>query len=209
MIHSRTPSALSQGRCSPYGVKWLIEKRYISAQELLEDSFTLGRTIIDSGFRPSFMVAIWRGGTPVGIVIQEMLSVLGIETDHIPIRTSLYDGIEQRSSKIRIHGLDYVIENLKPTDQLLLVDDVFDTGVTIKSVIAEIRHRAQDEVPSDIRTAVAWYKPDNNETDIVPDYFVQTTDQWLVFPHEVDGLSDEEILVHKPEAVGLIGRVRG
>ena len=64
------------------------EKIYISAQELLDDSFQLGLEIIDSQFRPDFIVAIWRGGTPVGIAIQEILTYFSIETDHIAIRTS-------------------------------------------------------------------------------------------------------------------------
>jgi hypothetical protein len=49
------------------------EKRYLTAQELLNDSFELGLRIYKSGFRPSFIIAIWRGGTPVGIAVQEIL----------------------------------------------------------------------------------------------------------------------------------------
>ncbi|MEJ2176579.1 MAG: hypoxanthine phosphoribosyltransferase, partial [Gammaproteobacteria bacterium] len=58
------------------------EKHYISAQALLEDSFRLGVEIINSGFRPDFIVGIWRGGTPVGIAIQELLEHYNIQTDH-------------------------------------------------------------------------------------------------------------------------------
>ena len=73
-----------------------IEKRYISAQQLLEDSFRLGVEILNSGFRPHFIVGVWRGGTPVGIAVQEMLDFFGVETDHIAIRTSYYEGIGRR-----------------------------------------------------------------------------------------------------------------
>ena len=45
------------------------EKRYVTAQELLLDSFQLGLRIFKSGFRPSFIIAIWRGGTPGGIAV--------------------------------------------------------------------------------------------------------------------------------------------
>ncbi len=37
-------------------------KLYLTAQQLLEDSFRLGAKVLASGFRPSFIVAIWRGG---------------------------------------------------------------------------------------------------------------------------------------------------
>ena len=44
-----------------------------------------------------------------------------------------------------------------------------------------------------------WYKPQNNTTDIVPDYYVNESDEWLVFPHEIAGLSEEEIRAGKGE----------
>ena len=41
----------------------MVEKTYISASELLRDSFLLGRQIIETEFRPDFIVGVWRGGT--------------------------------------------------------------------------------------------------------------------------------------------------
>ena len=73
-----------------------IDKIYISANELLSDSFKLGVQIHNSGFRPDFIVGVWRGGTPVGIAIQEILSYLGNDTDHISIRTSSYQGLNKQ-----------------------------------------------------------------------------------------------------------------
>ena len=37
-----------------------------------------------------FIVGLWRGGSPVGIGVQDCLEYLGVETDHIAIRTSLH-----------------------------------------------------------------------------------------------------------------------
>jgi hypothetical protein len=48
-----------------------ITKKYITADELLLDSFQLGVDIYNSGFRPNFIVGVWRGGTPVGIINQK------------------------------------------------------------------------------------------------------------------------------------------
>ena len=36
-----------------------------------------------------------------------------------------------------------------------------------------------------------------------PDYFVHQTEDWLIFPHELDGLSREEILENKTGLRGL------
>ena len=57
------------------------EKIYISAQGLLSDSFRLGLEIYNTGFRPDFIVGIWRGGTPVGIAVKEILDFCGVNTD--------------------------------------------------------------------------------------------------------------------------------
>ena len=57
------------------------KKQYLTAQELLIDSFELGLRIFKSGFRPSFIIGVWRGGTPVGIAVQEILDHLGVKTD--------------------------------------------------------------------------------------------------------------------------------
>lgn len=65
-----------------------MEKRYIQAQQLLEDSYRLAWNIFESGYRPNYIVGVWRGGAPIGIAVQEFLDVLGVESDHIAIRTS-------------------------------------------------------------------------------------------------------------------------
>ena len=43
-----------------------------------------------------------------------------------------------------------------------------------------------------------YYKPSRNRSSIQPDYCVRRVEEWLVFPHELQGLSREEILAHKP-----------
>lgn len=186
----------------------MVEKIFISAQELLEDSFRLGIKILESGFKPNFIVGIWRGGTPVGIAVQELLDYFGIKTDHISIRTSSYEGIDQRTKKIRVHGLDYIIENINFEDALLIVDDVFDTGLSVKAVLDTIERKSRKNTPHDARIAAVYFKRNNNKTRRVPDYFIHETDKWLVFPHELKGLTREEIFLNKPVAKKIIEGVQ-
>jgi hypoxanthine phosphoribosyltransferase len=174
------------------------EKYYISAQELQDDSFRLGLEVYKSGFRPDFIVGVWRGGTPVGIAVQEIMHVCGVPTDHISIRTSSYEGIGQRGKEVRVHGLDYIISNVDADHSLLLVDDVFDTGLSIQAILETLQAKARRNTPGDIRIATPWFKPSNNKTDITPDYYLHESADWLVFPHELDGLSREEIRDNKP-----------
>jgi hypoxanthine phosphoribosyltransferase len=181
----------------------MAEKRFITAQELLEDSFRLGRLVLDSGFKPDFIVGVWRGGTPVGIAVQELLEHNGVSSDHIAIRTSSYEGIEQRGKKIRVHGLGYIVQNANAEHCLLIVDDVYDTGLSIQAIVDSLRARSRRNTPHDIRVATVFFKPGNNRTKSRPDYFVHETDKWLVFPHELNGLEPDEIARHKPEVARL------
>ena len=180
-----------------------MDKTVLSAQELLEDSFRLGLKVLESGFRPTLIIAIWRGGTPVGMAVQEILAYAGIEADHIAIRTSSYIDVDQRGA-VAVHGLNYIIKKICYDDRLLIVDDVFDTGNTIKAVIEELSRRARDNTPEDIRIAVPWYKPSRNETDLEPDYFMRETAEWLVFPHELDALSESELRAARPKIAAII-----
>ena len=185
-----------------------MQKTVLSAQELLEDSFRLGGMILDSGFRPTLIVAIWRGGTPVGMAVQELLSYAGIDSDHIAIRTASYTGVDERSGQVAIYGLDYIINKINVEDRVLIVDDVFDTGNTIAAVIGEMQRRARDNMAADVRIAVPWFKPARNQTTLRPDYFVHETDEWLVFPHELDALDAEELRQHRPELARVIESAR-
>lgn len=183
-----------------------MQKHYISAQQLLEDSYRLAWQVYESGYRPNYIVGVWRGGAPVGIAVQELLDVLGVKSDHIAIRTSSYTGIGERSRHVQVHGLNYMIRRMESEDSLLIVDDVHDTGLSIAQAIADLKRACRKNTPH-IRIATPYYKPANNKTDGVPDYYVHETDEWLVFPHELDGLSIDEIRENKPELAAFIDKI--
>jgi len=180
-----------------------MEKTVLTAQDLLEDSFKLGLQVIESGFQPTLIIAIWRGGTPVGMAVQEILAYCGVESDHIAIRTSSYIGVDERGT-VAVHGLNYIVKKVCHDDRVLIIDDVFDTGNTIVAVIEELTRRARGNTPEDIRVAVPWFKPTRNETDVVPDYFLHETAEWLVFPHELDALTPEEMRQYRPELCDIV-----
>ena len=117
-----------------------MNKRFIAANDLLLDSFRLATKIFKVGFKPDFLVGLWRGGSAVGIAVQEGLDYFGIKTDHIAIRTSYtglpdYPKMVDKSGSIRVHGLQYLLENLCNEHSLLIVDDVYSTGSSVDAVI--------------------------------------------------------------------------
>lgn len=181
------------------------DKVYITANELLADSFRLGGLVIESGFVPTHLVGIWRGGAPVGIAVQELLEYHGHACDHISVRTSSYIGIDLQTPEVRVFALGYLIDTLGPDDRLLVIDDVFDSGRSIAAFLHELAVRCRHNMPREVRIATVYYKPSRNQTALKPDFFVHETDAWLVFPHEINGLSVEEIRSHKPDADAILG----
>jgi len=180
------------------------EKHFISEEELLFDAFRLGVKIYNSGFKPTFIVGLWRGGSSVGIAVQECLQYLGVETDHISIRTS-YSGadtyqqmVDNAEQQIRVHGTQYLLESLNSEDRLLIVDDVMSSGLNVEAVVRRLGSRLKRNMPGSIKVATPWWKPANAKTQRQPDFFLHETDKWLVMPYEMSGLSHEEIRKHKP-----------
>ncbi|MCI2284202.1 hypoxanthine phosphoribosyltransferase [Colwellia sp. MSW7] len=180
-----------------------MDKKFITAQELLEDSFRLAAKVYEDGFRPQFIVGIWRGGAPIGIAVQEYFDYKKVDTDHIAVRTSSYYGINKQSKEITVHGLHYIIENANADDGLLIVDDVFDSGRSIKALIEKLNLTMRKNMPKDVRIACPWYKPSNKQVDITPDYTVHESTEWLVFPHEISGLTPEEIVKGKADLANI------
>lgn len=191
-----TPSAVSE--------KTARARRFLQESELIEDSFRLGVQVFESGFRPNFIVGLWRGGSTVGIYVQECLQTLGVATDHIALRTS-YRGMDHYAAmvaspeaKIRVHGTHYLLDNLNQDDRLLIVDDAFGTGHSVAAVLRRLNQQLKRNMPSDTRIATLYQRPSANQTGITPDFCMHSTEDWLVFPYELNGLSRADIDEHKP-----------
>ena len=179
-----------------------MEKRFIGSQEHLEDSFRLAVKIYESGFRPDYIVGIWRGGTPVGIIVHDFLAYVGVKANHISVRTS-YKGLEFYDAKgpkhqTRVHNTRFLVDRVNAGDSLLIVDDVYSSGRSVDAVIKRLKRKLRRNMASDVRIAVPWYKPSHNRTGRVPDYVLHESEEWLVMPHELNGLTPEEIKEHRP-----------
>ena len=190
-----------------------MQKRFIEEQELVEDSYRLALQIYRSGFRPDFIVGVWRGGSTVGIYVQECLQYLGVETDHIAVRTS-YRGRDdyfrqlEQGSEMRAHGLQYLFENLNADDALLIVDDVYSTGRNVQAVINKLRVQNKRNMSNDVRIAAPYYRKRVGADDEPPHYFLQQTEDWLVLPYELTAISRSEMAEHKPWILPLLDELK-
>ena len=184
-----------------------MDKLFIQADELLSDSFKLAWQVYESGYRPNYIIGVWRGGAPIGIAVQEFLDVLRVPSDHIAIRTSHYKGIDERDSQVQVYGLNYIIKQVESEDTLLIVDDVHDTGISIQKIILDLQTDCKKNTP-EIKVATPYFKPKKNKTDRKPDFYIHETEKWLVFPHELEGLSMDEIIEFKPELFELVKKIK-
>jgi uncharacterized protein len=163
------------------------DKLFVGADALVHDAFTLGRMIVASGFRPEVLLALWRGGAPVGIVVHEFLRYKGIETYHAAVKVASYSGVDRRTAP-RIEHFAGVLEQIAPNARVLLIDDIFDSGCTVQAVLACLAAKTRH-----VKIATVFLKEGRNQTDLQPDFVLHRTTRWVVFPHEMMDLSDAEI----------------
>ena len=188
-----------------------MNERFIAADDLLRDSFQLAANIFEAGFKPDFLVGLWRGGSAVGIAVQEGLDYFGVKTDHIAIRTSYtgarsYSQMISNGDNIRVHGLQYLLENLCSHHSMLIVDDVYSTGSSVNAVLKQLAQKTRRNLPHDIRVATVWYRP-TEKTLRTPEYFVHETSDWLVLPYEMSGFSIQELKANRPDMKELFERL--
>lgn len=171
------------------------EKIPIGPEKLYRDSFSLAKKIHEDDYHPDLLVGVWRGGTPPAIAISEYMTYQGIDHFHTSLKSEAYTDIGEKG-KVRLDGVESVVKRINEGDyeRILLVDDINDTGKTLKKITDEIN--SQITGSPEIRTAVLYERSDK-EHELESDYVEEYIEEWLVFPHELEGLSKEEIMEKK------------
>ena len=107
--------------------------------------------------------------------------------------------VKKRQRKLgnqREEGVEQVNGQSVPPD---IADD---TGRTAASV-----HERLAALGCDMRMACVYWKPEKNVTQYKPDFHVRTLDRWIVFPHEIEGLTPEEI-AEKDEVLAALMKIK-
>jgi hypoxanthine phosphoribosyltransferase len=142
--------------------------RYVSWTEYGKLVEKLAKKIFASGTSYDLVVGIARGGIPVAMVISDRL---GTKVDIVNVKS--YTGIAER---LKPKILSTLTEHIT-AKSLLLVDDLVDGGDTMETVTEFLGL----ETPMKVTTAVIFKKP---WSKFEPDFFVETVDEWVVFPWE-------------------------
>lgn len=177
-------------------------RQVLDADEYLVDCFRLARMIWEDGYRPDFLIALWRGGAPPGIAIQEYFRYRGHDPYHTAIRTQSMEGVREGNG-FDIKGLEHVIDAVCAEDRLLFVDDLFDTGRTMYEVREYLRRRARRNTP-EIRVAAVYFRPRRRRFLVGPDYHLHETERRPLFPHRLTEIEEKHLRETDPELAAAI-----
>lgn len=141
----------------------------------------IAQQIADSGWMPDLIVAIARGGMlPAGAISY----ALGVKANGA-INVEFYTGVGKTMLEPEILEPYIDISSLEGK-RVLIVDDVADSGKTLKLIMDLIAKEGlsmgSDTAKVDARSATIYLKP----TSIIkPDYVFKQTDKWINFPWSV------------------------
>ena len=141
----------------------------------------IAQQIADSGWIPDLIVAIARGGMlPAGAISY----ALGVKANGA-INVEFYTGVGKTMLEPEILEPYMDISSLEGK-RVLIVDDVADSGKTLKLIMDLISEKGLsmggDSAKVDARSATIYLKP---TSVIKPDYVFKQTDKWINFPWSV------------------------
>jgi hypoxanthine phosphoribosyltransferase/NTP pyrophosphatase (non-canonical NTP hydrolase) len=148
-----------------------MKKIYLGDLAFSESMRSLGEKIKQSKFKPDTLVCVGRGGMEP---TRRLSDILGIK-DVVFIPVSLYTGVGTRNNKPSLGTMSSSVFK----KNVLLVDDIMDSGVTINTVLDALRKANV----SDIKTATIYCK---SHVVSKPSFYDLTSedDEWVVFPWE-------------------------
>lgn len=129
----------------------------------------LATQVVDSGFEPDWIVCIARGGLLIGGAIGYALPLKNIAT----LNVEFYTDVDERLEVPVVLPPVLNLVDLENTN-VLLVDDVADTGETLAMVIDLLTPSV-----AELRSLVLYEK---TRSLVHPDYVWRHTDRWINFP---------------------------
>jgi len=130
----------------------------------------LANKVRKAGFKPDVIVGVSRGGWPPARVMSDLLENPRLAN----VTAEFYVGVAETKGKPLI---TQPVSVSVRTKKVLVVDDVADTGESLRLVRAHLEERGATE----IKIATIYYKP---WSIVIPDYYEKETRSWIVFPWE-------------------------
>ena len=138
--------------------------KYYSYEDFKKDTNTLIKRVNGSEF--DSIVAIARGGMTLSHAVAEGLDIRDVQS----IRTELYDSTCKRD-ELSIFGEC----NLQNKKRVLVLDDIADSGDTLKAVMSHLKNEYKD---IEFISGTLFYKKTSNYE---PDYWISEAKEWIEF----------------------------
>ena len=129
----------------------------------------LAQQVAESGWIPDIILAIARGGLLPAGALGYALSIKNV----FVVSVEYYTGVDQRLDFPVMLPPQLNLVDIKDS-RVLIVDDVADTGHTLKAVLEFV-----GATVSEARTCVIYEKP---HSVVKCDYVWKTTERWIDFP---------------------------
>ncbi len=139
-------------------------------EKIYELLLNLASKIRKSDFKPDVIVGISRGGWPPARIMSDLLENPEIAN----VKAEFYLGVAKTKGEplitqpvsVSVHG-----------KKILIVDDVADTGKSLRLVRLHLKERGA----TDVKIATIYYKP---WSVVTPDWYELKTSHWIIFPWE-------------------------
>ncbi|MCW3992788.1 MAG: phosphoribosyltransferase [Candidatus Bathyarchaeota archaeon] len=145
----------------------LLHLSWEDVQKLTEE---VAEKVRRSGFTPDVIVAVSRGGFDPARILCDQLGIMRLAS----VQIEYYTGVSQTGRAPRVI---YPLNAEVPGLRVLVVDDVSDTGTSLKVAMDHVAMLGASEV----RVATLHVKP---WTTFRPDYSATEVDAWIVYPWE-------------------------
>mgnify|MGYP000873808469 CR=1 FL=1 len=151
-----------------------ITKTYVDLAQIKSMCSQLHTQVLQGNFNPDVLVGITRGGiVPLGLLAGEhMFNNRNIRM----ISIASYEGMDKQKELKLLTSIH--IDDYKGFKKILVIDDIVDTGDTIKHVLGLLNEYLPQAI---IKSAALFYK---KKSCMEPNYYVQETSDWIVFPWE-------------------------
>ncbi|MHA1234715.1 MAG: phosphoribosyltransferase [Promethearchaeota archaeon] len=151
-----------------------IEQTHLTWDDIEEYCKKLANIIKNSDFKPEIIVGIQRGGAITAVLLSHLLNIADFCT--IGIRTTKSDDI--RAQRVKPIIYDSFSLQLITEKNVLLTDDITDTGVTLIEAKKELLKNGCKDVKSVTLVCAPASKGK-------VDFYAKEVKPWVVFPWEI------------------------
>lgn len=162
----------------------------------------------EDGFTPDIIYDSLRGGAYMANVMSEFYKLMALKEGKQPVFYAAvvarsYSEVKQHAGRVDIDGWTVSPKELRKGQKVLIVDDIFDTGMTVNALVQTCMDAG---IPrEDIKVAVYDYKvplfKNEEPLPIQPDYWCRKhvlnskeDERWIHYTcHEFIGLTHDEV----------------